>query len=811
MEISGCKGNTEEPVASESVEIVDERKIDDNFINIPIDIYVEAAKNNELTDMETVCKVIKRFGECGYAAVDCENRVDMTQMQSVMDFCDSVENQKEAEVTIIQVSSLGGFSVYHLQTENGVVHVKRCYYGYKDGIMKSEDEGAYQTDHWRYTDDGYLMFSGTYFSEELYVLTLSSAEEHVAFRILPLDAKCRELNEKYLLPIGYELNNMFLVDWNEDDFGDLNFYDMFDLLYPKLHNEKFPYVADDNLGIGAVYHIPKTEFENVIMEYFNIDSETLQSKTVYDSEDSTYEYKPRGFEEVEYPEYPYSEVIGYTENSDGTITLTANVVFPYSGNSKVYAHEVVIRPLEDGRVQYVSNRIIPSEDNSEETWHTPPFDSRGMGRTVWRRMMEDVNWLLKKWGFPILMLLIAVIAGVLCCGKQHTEEQKAAEEVWEPPVEIKDSETITEEESDTETSIDSAYWLIPQASDCLISDEEKQHLQSTVLSAAESVKEIYKNVIIKDAANYSSGVSEFTSEQRKTVVEQLGAAGLVSVEEDTNMQNPEKIEMFYSDYLNGKDSMVTIFEVQRDGLIGAFTFIYRKGELQTYYIGIRWKEGGIPEIQGTSVSNVTEIKLTEKGYFIYAFEYVIAHASLRQYWRIEPLPEDCRKLTQEYISGLSYVNYNVLVTNWDRSNVEDILMPCMYEDIYRIYTGENLKTENWKIPAEEYERIMTTYFPVSVEQLREHCGYDKDSNSYEYEMIYASPYPPFGEVVDYTENADGTLTLIVDGVWPDYNSDLAFRNTVVVQPFEDGTFRYLSNSIEQIELELPPIAKSQQR
>ena len=117
--------------------------------------------------------------------------------------------------------------------------------------------------------------------------------------------------------------------------------------------------------------IPKEEFESVIMKYFNIDSETLQSKTVYDSEDSTYEYKPRGFEEVEYPEYPYSEVIGYTENSDGTITLTANVVFPYSGNSKVYAHEVVVRPLEDGGVQYVSNRIIPSEDNSEETWHTP--------------------------------------------------------------------------------------------------------------------------------------------------------------------------------------------------------------------------------------------------------------------------------------------------------------------------------------------------------------------------------------------------------------------------------------------------------
>lgn len=420
--------------------------------------------------------------------------------------------------------------------------------------------------------------------------------------------------------------------------------------------------------------------------------------------------------------------------------------------------------------------------------------------------MEDVKWLLRKCGLLMLLLLIFVIVGAICWGKMHEEEQKVAEEVWEPPVEMENSEATTK--ADTETSTESAYWFIPQASDCLISDAEKEQLQSMALSAADSVAEIYKDIVIADAPSYSSGINEFTNEQRKAVVEQLGRNGLVSVEEDTAMQNHEAIEAFYADYLAGRNSMVTVFEVHRDGLIGTVTFIYRKGELQTYYIGVRWKEGGVPAIQGTSVSNVAEIKLTEKGYFIYAYEYVIAHASLRQYWRIEPLPEDCQELTEKYISGLSYVNYNVLVTNWDSSNVENILMPCMYEDIYRISTGENLKTQDWKILAEEYERIMTTYFPVSVEQLRQYCGYDEGSNSYEYEMIYASPYPPFGEVVDYTKNADGTITLIVDGVWPDYNSDLAFRNTVVVQPFEDGTFRYLSNSIEEIELELPPIART---
>lgn len=439
--------------------------------------------------------------------------------------------------------------------------------------------------------------------------------------------------------------------------------------------------------------------------------------------------------------------------------------------------------------------------------HTP-FDSRGMGRTVWRRMMEDVKWLLKKWGFLILMLLIAVITGGICWGKLHTEERKVAEEVWESPTEIGDSEMITEEENDTETFTDSAYWFIPQAGDCLISEEEKEQLQSTVLSAAESVKEIYKNVIIADAENYSSGVREFTSEQRKAVVEQLGKAGLVSVEEDTNMQNPERMEKFYADYLNGQDSMVTIFEVQRDGLIGAVTFIYRKEKIQTYYIGVRWMEGGMPEIQGTSVSDVAEIKLTEKGYFIYAYEYVIAHASLRQYWRIKPLSEECRELGKRYLEGLDYQMYNILVINWNSNNVTDVLMPGLFDDLYRIDTGNNFKAEKNMVDAETFERIMTTYLPVSVEQLRHFYEYDATKNSYIYEQIYASPYPPFGEVVDYTENIDGTITLIVDGVWPDYNSDLAFRNTLVIQPFEDGTFRYLSNSIEPMELELPPIARA---
>ncbi len=423
--------------------------------------------------------------------------------------------------------------------------------------------------------------------------------------------------------------------------------------------------------------------------------------------------------------------------------------------------------------------------------------------------MEDIKWLFRKYGIVILIMIFVISAGIIII-EQRKKQEFQAEEVWEPSIEI---ENIREKESERENDVvdssitESPYWVIPQAEECLISDEEKGELQKNVLSAVTLVINIYKETIIPGEQKNVIGGIQFPDEQRKKVVEQLGNAGFVATVENANMQNYQELERFYTDYQNGQDSMITIYDVYRDGMIGAVTFIYREERLQTYYIGIQWKEGGNPEIEGTSVSDVAEMKLTEKGYFIYAYKNVIAHASLRQYWRVKPLSEECRELTRKYLSGLSYVNYNLLVTNWDSSNAEDILMPCMYEDIYRIATGENLKVGNGQIPAEEYEKIMTTYFPVSVEQLREHCGYDASSNTYTYEMIYSSPYPPFGEVVDYRYNEDGTITLIVDGVWADYNSDFAFQNVIVVQPFEDGSFRYLSNSVEEKELELPPIAK----
>lgn len=329
----------------------------------------------------------------------------------------------------------------------------------------------------------------------------------------------------------------------------------------------------------------------------------------------------------------------------------------------------------------------------------------------------------------------------------------------------------------------------------VLTTEEERRLQEEAREAAALCAEYYRESGAFSSQTGASGLREFLGTQRKGIVECLGKQGLVSVSDGINMENHEKMEEFYAAYTAGADAMVTVFEIYREGDLCAKTFVYRKGSLQSYYVSAGFSEGETPVIRDAGVKDLEEMRMTEKGYLIYTNRETVMHGNLREYYRVKPLSDRCRELTDRYIYGLSYVNYNMLVTDWDAGNVEDILMPCMFEDIYRICTGEPFRAENGRIPAKTYERIMTTCFPVSADQLREHCGYRADTDSYPYEMIFGKQFPPFGEVVDYKENKDGTITLYVDGVWIDYDSDEAFNNMIVVQPLADGTFRYLSNTL----------------
>ncbi len=528
--------------------------------------------------------------------------------------------------------------------------------------------------------------------------------------------------------------------------GSLDFYDLFDRLYPVCYGRAVPYSGPGGSDREASRRVPEQEFEEVIMGFIPVRTEALRARTVYFPEEHSYGYRPRGFEEAEYPEIPYPEVVDYTEREDGTILLTVQAVYPYENTSRAFSHEVVVRPGEGGSFTYVSNKMLTPAEDCDLWWHTDRLT-----REEWEEKEREEN----------------------------------------------DAEGGSGMDADRESTIGGGPSGSEKAREEMqggsFTEKEKRELERQALEAMETVEDMYR---IGEEGDSSEDITEkegFSRERCREITILLGRAGYVSVSHEADMENYEKVEDFYAAYLEDRAAAVTVYNVNPDGGLGATTFMYRSGMLQAYYVETGWSREGRAEIRTAYANPVKEIRLTEKGYFIYACENMPAHANPCQYWRIKPLSEKCRELTGKYVFGLRYEDYPLLTTDWDESNVEEILEPCMFGDIYHIVTGEPLELTDGRIPADLFEEVMTTCLPVTIEQLRIKCGYDPDTRSYPYEMIYPSLCAPFGEVVDYRDNEDGTIRLFVDGVWPDYFTDCAFRTCIVVQAFSDGTFRYLSN------------------
>ena len=104
-----------------------------------------------------------------------------------------------------------------------------------------------------------------------------------------------------------------------------------------------PYEANE----GAEYEIPEQDFEEVIQSYFQIEREQIAAIG------------------------PYPEVISYEEQEDGTIRLFIEAVWERKMTDHAVTSELVVRPLEDGSFQYVSNQVTGWDNTLEILWYTP--------------------------------------------------------------------------------------------------------------------------------------------------------------------------------------------------------------------------------------------------------------------------------------------------------------------------------------------------------------------------------------------------------------------------------------------------------
>lgn len=199
--------------------------------------------------------------------------------------------------------------------------------------------------------------------------------DYAQIRMEAADKAQYDLARAYILPVGYQMVNLFLCDWQEGDWGNLSFHDLLEFLSDHhAGTERSWEQYSQYPREGGSVRIPAVLFESAILPYFSISREELRSHCGYDADSSTYPWRPVRGDDLVTWSYPMCEpeVTNVSENADGTITLEVQVYSPELKTDRLFCHTLTVRPLEEGRFQYVSNRITYISDQGLP-FHMPRF------------------------------------------------------------------------------------------------------------------------------------------------------------------------------------------------------------------------------------------------------------------------------------------------------------------------------------------------------------------------------------------------------------------------------------------------------
>lgn len=266
------------------------------------------------------------------------------------EFWDAVERREVAEQEVITILETGNLS-YRLFSYGEVGAYFYCMVYYQDGVTEPYFE-KHEIKDWELTEKG-----------NFYFRILPADDKHypdfTLIRLVSPNIELYDMTLRYIIPVNYLATNLFLIDWTENDFSEVSFNDLFEFLYYSRHGKQ---VGSNNYTFipnRCCLEIPAAEFEETVMPYFNIDIETFRISAQYDTEGDYYPWRP--LETNDFVKLWYytiePEVTEYTVNPDGTITITVEVLSTDLKMDCLFAHEVTVRPLENGQFQYVGNCI----------------------------------------------------------------------------------------------------------------------------------------------------------------------------------------------------------------------------------------------------------------------------------------------------------------------------------------------------------------------------------------------------------------------------------------------------------------------
>ncbi len=204
-----------------------------------------------------------------------------------------------------------------------------------------------------------MLLEEGFFSYRCYPLKDPHYLDYTLLRLSPPNREYWDLTRKYILPVGYQMVNLFLTDWTEGSWEGLCINDAFEYLYALETGEEFPWQALSPRQDTGWYAIDAHLFEETMLPYFALTRETLRSLCRYAEETDSYPWRPVEGNDILSLDHALRqpEVVSCSQNPDNTLTLQVRVGHPDRNTLNRFTHEVTVRPRADGGFQYVANRV----------------------------------------------------------------------------------------------------------------------------------------------------------------------------------------------------------------------------------------------------------------------------------------------------------------------------------------------------------------------------------------------------------------------------------------------------------------------
>ena len=358
-EVKNTEKGYELPISNSQKEAADKKCREK--MGLLAEIYQSAEKGSTLNvsiSTETRSKMLEQITETGVPVVISNVLSNMGNYKQVEAFLNQVKQGQKASVTIYEIHSDGGIGQKEFSYDGTDMYLL-----YTCGVWGEESKtittsfSYNRVENWEYTDKGWFIY-------ELCVPEFPEVTEEIIgygmLRIRPLPEEQLDFCREYLLPIGYQGNNLFVTEWEEQHMEKINYNQLFQYLYEIKCQKPF----DEPLYEEG---IEKEEFEQMMEEFLPVTREIIENTAVFDETKDNYEWKRLGC--MNYSPYAFAtsipEIVTQKVNKDGTITYTIDAVCELLGTDRAFSHELTVRKLENGKVKYICNHILYEGENKD--------------------------------------------------------------------------------------------------------------------------------------------------------------------------------------------------------------------------------------------------------------------------------------------------------------------------------------------------------------------------------------------------------------------------------------------------------------